>query len=254
MSVVTGSASGIGAAVCRGLELQGDRVVGIDLHDAEVVADLSNPKGRLEAVDAVIAAASPGGPDRIVLCAGLGTHAPDPGLIAAVNYFGCVELLDGLFPQLVGKPGASVVVVSSNSAQLTDFNGHPYVEALLAGDEKKAMELARGDNGFIAYAGSKHAVARAVRLRSQQFGEVGVRLNAVAPGATETPLLEGVRADPTWGAALESVPIPLGRPARPQEIADVILFLLSEGAAQIHGSIVYVDGGSDAVMRPSGGF
>lgn len=253
--VVTGAASGIGAAVRAELEGQGREVLGVDLHDAEVQADLSSAEGRAEALEKILAAVQAGeGVDRLVLCAGVGTHCSDPGRIAAINYFGSVVLLDALLPSMAHRRGAAAVVVSSNAAQLADFNNDPYVQAMLDNDEPRALKLARDSNAFLAYAGSKHALALALRLRAASFAEAGVRLNAVAPGATETPLLQGVRDHKVWGAALDSVPIPLGRPAQPAEIADAISFLLSPQAAQVHGSILYVDGGSDAVVRPKGGF
>ena len=90
--VVTGAASGIGAAVTALLREQGHRVVTVDLRDADVVADLSTPAGRADAVAGVQAVA-----DEIhglVPCAGVaGLTGVDPALVASVNFFGSVELV-----------------------------------------------------------------------------------------------------------------------------------------------------------------
>ena len=78
----------------------------------------------------------------------------------------------------------------------------------------------------------------------------GVRLNGVSPGPVETPLLEATRHDPVFGPFVDTLPIPLGRSAQPAEIAGVVAFVLSPESAVMHGSIVVVDGGTDALMRP----
>jgi NAD(P)-dependent dehydrogenase (short-subunit alcohol dehydrogenase family) len=141
-------------------------------------------------------------------------------------------------------------VIASNSAQLGPFQEHPAVLAMLAGDEAKTCELLADDAGYIAYGGSKHALSRAVRRRAKQWGEAGVRLNALAPDATRTPLLEGTERHPIWSKGARALPIPLGREATPEEIAGIVAFLLGPDAAYVHGSIWYADGGSDASVRP----
>ena len=91
--VISGSASGMGAATRRRLEAAGHRVIGIDLRDAEVIADLGTPEGRTEAVAAVIDAAD-GVLNGAVSAAGLGPPVAG-ALIARVNYFGSQALLAG---------------------------------------------------------------------------------------------------------------------------------------------------------------
>ena len=248
-AIVTGSASGIGAAVCDSLRAEGHRIIGIDLRNAEVEADLSTPAGRAKAVEQATAAAE-GVVDRAVLCAGLGSHLEDLPLIASVNYFGAVEVLDGLFEPLQRGKEPATVVVCSNSARFAPFEEHPFVLACLDGDESKARRLITSENGFVAYAGSKHALSRAVRRRAKTWGEAGVRLNGIAPGPVQTPLLQGTLDHPVYSKGFDGLDIPLGRLASPEEIATFIATMLGPVAAFMHGSIVYVDGGNEAATLP----
>jgi NAD(P)-dependent dehydrogenase (short-subunit alcohol dehydrogenase family) len=250
IAVVTGSASGIGLAVRERLAANGDRIIGVDLRDAEVQADLSVPEGRAQAVSEVLEQ-SEGEIDRLVLCAGLGSHLEDLALIASVNYFGAVDVMDGLRPALESRPDSAAVAICSNSAQMSrGFEEHPFVIALLDHDEDLARELVAKENGFVAYGGSKHALSRAVRRRAGEWGKAGVRLNGIAPGTTETPLLQGTIDHPVYSKGLEQLEVPIGRRAVPSEMAGIIAFLLSDEAGYIHGSILFADGGTDAVIRP----
>jgi NAD(P)-dependent dehydrogenase (short-subunit alcohol dehydrogenase family) len=143
------------------------------------------------------------------------------------------------------------LVICSNSAQLIPLDDHPYTAALLADDEAAAHRiLEESGDAFLAYAGSKNALGRALRRRAGEWGRAGVRLNAVAPGAVETPLLEGGLDDPRFGEAIRSLQVPLGRRGEPDEIAGLVAFLLGPEASYVHGSIHYIDGGYDAVVRP----
>jgi NAD(P)-dependent dehydrogenase (short-subunit alcohol dehydrogenase family) len=246
---VTGSASGLGAAVAAELRGRGDTVIGVDLRDVEVVADLSGDAGRAAAVEGIRAAA-PGALDGLVVAAGLGPHLRDRALIVSVNFFGAVALLDGLLDQLRGGTAPAAVAVASNSATVDPSVSAELVDACLDGDEELARSRASVLPGNSVYASSKAALARAVRRRVQSWGEAGVRLNAIAPGPVETPLLQASRDDPELGPAVDMLPIPLGRTAGPAEIASTIVFLLSPGAGYVHGSIVFADGGSDALLSP----
>jgi NAD(P)-dependent dehydrogenase (short-subunit alcohol dehydrogenase family) len=245
---VTGAASGIGAAIRSRLETEGARVVGVDLREAEVLADLSTAEGCNAAVTAVAEAAD--GPlHGAVACAGIGPHIRPAGLIARVNYFGTMRVLDGLLALLAGGPNSAAVAISSNSAGITP-RSDPLLTAIEAGDEPGALAIADELDGAIVYGTSKLAVARGVRRRAQSWGAAGVRLNAVAPGPVDTPLLAASRADPTLGPLVDALPIPLGRRAGPEEIATVVAFLLGLESAYVHGSVVFADGGSDAQLRP----
>jgi NAD(P)-dependent dehydrogenase (short-subunit alcohol dehydrogenase family) len=248
-TVISGAGSGIGAAVRRRLMDEGERVIGVDLVNADIPADLSTPEGRTQAIDAVRQRVG-GEIDGLVLCAGLGPHLEDLAKIISVNYFGAVELLDGLKDELAGRPNAAALVIASNSAQFMPFEKYAYVDAMLDDDEARARELIAKESGFAAYGGSKHALSRAIRRRSSEFGKAGIRLNAIAPGTTQTPLLQGSIDHPVYGKGVDQLEIPLGHRAEPNDIADVIVFLQSPQARYVHGSIVYADGGTDAVIRP----
>lgn len=247
---ITGSGSGIGAALRDRLESDGDRVIGVDVRGAEVIADLSTQKGRETAVAEVLTGAG-FRLDGLVVCAGIGPQAKPVADIVSVNYFGAASLLAALRPTLIGGDSTSAVAVSSNSATIVPNADGPLADACLAGDEERARALAAEMNGSVVYAAAKLALARFVRRnapRAEWAGE-GIRLNAVAPGAVETPLLKGGLDDPLLGPAIRNFPIPLRGFGRPSQIADAIAFLLSPAASFCCGSVLFVDGGSDAMMR-----
>jgi NAD(P)-dependent dehydrogenase (short-subunit alcohol dehydrogenase family) len=231
VAVVTGAASGIGAAIRTRLEKDGFQVIGVDLRDAEIVADLSAPEGRRSAVAGVLERCG-GRLDRLVACAGLGPHVRPPSLVASVNYFGAVDVIDGLCEALSRGVDPAVVVVVSNSAQMAPLDDHPFVAALLDGDEAEAGRIIDElDNPVVAYMGSKHALGRALRRRVRRFGEARV-------------------ADPATRDAIESIDLPIGRWGQPEDVAELVAFLLAPAAGWIHGSIVFIDGGNDAEIRP----
>ncbi|HLS79932.1 MAG TPA: SDR family oxidoreductase [Steroidobacter sp.] len=250
---VSGSRSGIGAATLALLRERGHRTLGIDIADADITADLSLPEGRASAVAAVLERCD-GTLDGLVLCAGLGPVAKPHSKIVAVNYFGAVALLDGLRAALQRGASPAAVVVSSISSVQTPWEQNPIARALEAGDEAQAVAAlaAAGEHaGQVAYAGSKNALTVAVRRRAAEWGQAGVRLNTVAPGIVETPLLQAGLADPLYGPAISQFTAPLGRRARPAEIAATIEFLLGPGASYVHGAQLFVDGGVDAASRPT---
>ena len=252
-TVITGSASGIGAAIRARFEQAGDRVIGIDVRDAEVLADLSTRDGREAAIASVKGRCD--GLDRFITCAGLATEVRPPSLIASVNYFGAIEVLDGLFDLLQRGNDPRAVLMLSNSAQWLMIDDSPYVQALLDNDEARAASILdeEEDAGLAAgaaYVGSKLALGKALRRRAAEWGRAGVRLNGVAPGSTNTPMLQRTIDDPYTRDAALSIQSPLGRLAEPEDIAGLVLFLCSPEACYIHGAIYYIDGGIDAGMRP----
>ena len=247
--VVTGSASGIGAAIGTRLRASGARVVGVDLRDAEVLADLADSAARAEAVRAVGSAAG-GRLDGVVACAGVGPQA-EPRTIVSLDYFGAQGLLDGLRPALARGDRPAAVAVSSNASALPGADG-PLAAACLAGDEAEARRRAATLDGHSCYAGAKRALASWVRRTAPgaEWAGAGIRLNAVAPGAVLTPLLQGGLDHPVYGPAIRDFPVPTGGFGSPDDIAAVVEFLLGPGARFLCGSVVFCDGGTDALLRP----
>ncbi len=250
---VTGSASGMEQQAAEKLRAAGHTVIGVDLRDAEVIADLSGPEGRAAAGEQVLALCG-GRLDGAVLAAGVG---PTPGatrLILQVNYFGVVELLEAWRPALAASGAAKVVVVASNSTTTVPVVPRSAVRALLAGKAAKALRRLRllgpGAPSF-AYAASKIAVSHWVRRRAVEppWAGAGIRLNALAPGAIMTPLLEKQLASPRQETAVRSFPVPVGGFGDPGQLADWMLFMLSDAAEFLCGSVIFVDGGSDAYFR-----
>ncbi len=243
---VTGSASGIGAALRARLETAGERMIGVDRRDAEVIAELGCGDGRAAAV-ARVEAACDGRLDTLVACAGVGPQVAPASAIVSIDYFGAQALLAGLRSSLA----VAAVAVCSNSSTLPGADG-PLAAACLAGDEEDARRLALARGGHPACAGAKLALGRWVRWSAPgaEWTGAGVRLNAVAPGAVLTPLLQDGLEHPVFGPAIRSFPIPTGAFGAPEQIAGAIAFLLGPDAAFCCGSVLFVDGGTDALLRP----
>ncbi len=242
---ITGSASGIGAATAAVLRAAGHDIIGIDLADADLTGDLTDAAVRAGIVDQVLERGG-GALDGLVLCAGVGPQVPDPMRIVEINYRSTVAVLDALLPALrQGKTPAAVVVSSVASTHLA-WTQNP----IATGTEAEAFASAGDYAGSYAYAASKNAVTVAVRRRAAEWGAAGVRLNAVAPGSVETPLLRAGLDDPRYGEAIRNFTSPVGRNGRPEEIADLIAYLLSPRAGFIHGAQFVIDGGTDAQARP----
>lgn len=249
--VVTGSASGLGAAVAARLRDAGTRVLGVDLADAEFEADLSEPSDRRRVIDAVTDATG-GRLDGLVTCAGIPGLTDTPGSrLASVNYHGTVDLLAGLRPLLAAGDRPAAVAISSNSMTIQPGVPGEVVDVLLAGDETETRRVADEIGSLDMYPVGKLAVTRWVRRQATtpEWAGAGITLNTVAPGPVETPLLGATRSDPTVGEFVDALPTPLARTANPDEIAALVEFLLGPDARFLCGSVLYVDGGLDAALR-----
>jgi NAD(P)-dependent dehydrogenase (short-subunit alcohol dehydrogenase family) len=246
--LVTGAASGIGEAVCHRLKRGGHRVLRVDLRDGDIVADLGAPEGRatmiVEAERLV-----PGGLDGVVAAAGISAPAR-PRETIAINYFGAVATLEGLRPLLARRPHPRAVAIGSTSALLkTDI---ATVEACLAGDEATATaEIAARPE--TAYMTSKLALTRWLRraATTSDWGGAGILLNGVAPGVVETPMTAPLLLDPQMVALIgQTNPMSVQGFAKPDEIAELICFLLTLEGHYLLGQMIFIDGGTDAIMRP----
>ena len=139
-TLITGSASGIGAATAQALAAAGHTVIGVDLRNADITGDLSSAEGR-QAIIAQALAHCGGKLDGLVLCAGLGAQTRPASLVASVNYFGAVELLDGLLPALQQGRNPAAVVISSVASALMGWDKNPLAAACEAGDEERVHTI-----------------------------------------------------------------------------------------------------------------
>jgi NAD(P)-dependent dehydrogenase (short-subunit alcohol dehydrogenase family) len=242
--LVTGAGSGIGAACVRRLHSEGATVIAVDSTDAGVarlVAELDDT-------------------DRIKgVVLDVRDHDATIGVVAeARERFGA---LNGLVNCAGIKGVGSIVDVEPESFQqvmAVNLEGtvnmcHAYVQAVK--DDKYARAIVNISSGAgilgvanrLPYVASKFGVSGITKSMSPELGPLGIRVNAVAPGMTKTPFTEYMLQDP---AAVERVKAahPIGRMGEPEEIAAVIVFLLTDDASFMTGAIVSVDGGQTACL------
>lgn len=250
--VITGSSSGIGRATADLLRERGERVIGVDLHDADVNVDLTTVEGRTDLVTRV-GELSGGRIDAIVANAGL---AAPIAKTVAVNFFGAVATLEGLRPLLAGSPAPRAVATASMASLFPPDD--ELLDALLALDEKAALhrgaelESAGGDAANLIYGTSKRALARWIRrsAATAEWAGAGIPLNGIAPGVVETPMTAAFTGSAEARAAiLQQVPMPLGGIFEPRAVAHLLAWLTSEENGHLCGQIVFIDGGSDVVIR-----
>ncbi|HEY3688546.1 MAG TPA: SDR family NAD(P)-dependent oxidoreductase [Streptosporangiaceae bacterium] len=236
-AVVTGAASGIGAAVAARLAADGLRVVAadIDVEGAGRVAEALPGDLRARRVDVTdgdsIAAlradvhASVGVPRVLVNCAGwdeFGMFADTDRAfwekVVAINYLGVVAMTHAFLPDLTGGgDGTEPRVVN------------------IASDAGRG-----GSMGETVYAGAKGGVIAFTKSLAREAARDGVTANAVCPGPTDTPLFEGF-PDKIRGALVKA--IPLRRLADPADIAHAVSFFVSPGASYVTGQVLSVSGG-----------
>ncbi len=222
LAIVTGSASGIGAAITELLRAEDWTVAGIDLSErAEHVADVSDPaavhavirgiQDDLGDVDAVVSAA---GHYDITPVSDISAHALHRML--RVHLGGLRNTVRAVLPSMLARGSGAIVAVTS--------------------------ELAiGGGDGDAHYAAAKGAIIGLVRCLAAEVAGHGVRVNAVAPGPTDTPLLA---ADSPWRAPDYLATLPNRRLTRPDEIARIVSFLLDPDAAYCTGEVISPNGGA----------
>jgi Dehydrogenases with different specificities (related to short-chain alcohol dehydrogenases) len=237
--IVTGGGSGIGLAVATALLDEGAHVTVVDLaapplDDHPGAARLTVIQGDLSAVEtarAVRAQAprSERGFDGLVNSAGVFRTGPavdyslrDWSLQFAVNVDATFHMCREIGSVMLEAGSGSIVNVASTSG----IAGMP---------------------NAIGYVASKHAVVGITRALAVEWAPGGVRVNAVAPGTTKTPLTATFRTEEPELFAARQARIPLGQAATPQEQAATVLFLLSDAASHTTGTVAVVDGGGDAL-------
>ena len=249
--VITGGTTGIGAATREKLQEQGHEVFNIDYKGGDYTADLSTKEGRKGAIEAVYQR-YPDGIDCFISNAGVGPTVPAATLFS-LNYFAATELAEGLQPLLKKKRG-NCVMTASNSITF------PYVRqdwvAMLTNihDEDSFTQIAQGippQAGPACYSTSKHALTRWMRRVSPSWAVEGTRINAVAPGNTTTPMTQNMTPEQKEAALLIPIPTRYGKKEflDAEEIANGIIFLSSPMASGVNGTILFVDGGIDALLR-----
>ena len=247
--VVTGSASGLGAAVTRRLEKDGHRVIGIDRRNAEIEADLGSADGRARGIAAAKEACG-GVLEGVVSCAGLGPYE-EARAIARVNYFGAMAILDELRDCLERGAKPAAVVISSVGGAVDTLLIPEFLDACHSGDEARAQEIIASSDGNTSYVNCKRAVVQALKRRATEWGSLGSRLNGVAPGKMETPMLDTLLSNEAHAPAVNAMAVPLeGRSAPADEIAGAVYFLLGPDAGYVHGHVIFADGGAHALMAP----
>lgn len=249
--VITGGTTGIGASAREKLKERGHEVFNIDYKGGDFIADLSVPEGR-EAAIAEVHRRYPDGIDAMICNAGVGPTAPIP-VIFSLNFFASIQLAEGVRDLLKKKKGCCVMTSSNSITNMTvrkdwvDMLGDVL-------DEKRALEFARDiprNLAASAYSSSKRALAKWVRRVSASWAVDGLRINAVAPGNTTTPMTQGMTDAQMEAALLIPIPTRYGRKEflDAEEISNGIVFLSSKEASGINGVILFIDGGIDALLR-----
>ncbi len=246
--LVTGSASGICAATAARLRQAGHKVIGADLRNAEIEIDLATTAGRAALVEQA-AKLAPEGLDGVIAGAGVAT-IENPQLIVAVNYFGALATLEGLRPLLLRSKQPRAVVIASTAVLLTVND--ELVAACLAGDEQAAKACSLLSSQSV-YASSKNALALWLRRAAVQpeWAGAGIMLNGVGPGGVFTPMTVPNFATPEGRATMHQVaPIAVPEHGQPEDIAEVLDFLVNLERSYLLGQVIFVDGGTDAFLRP----
>jgi NAD(P)-dependent dehydrogenase (short-subunit alcohol dehydrogenase family) len=228
-AIVTGAASGLGRACVDALRARSYTVAAFDMREPGVeadhvaVCDVADVDAVAEAVGGTLD--SLGTLDAVIHCAGifpdqaLPLHAVAPATwerTIAVNLTGAYAVARAVLPALIRTRGALVLTAS------------------VAGQQPQA--------GAAAYAAAKAGVAALAQATAIEYAHLGVRVNAISPGWMDTAMAAPVLERPELRQRVERT-VPLGRVASPQQIAEVAVWLLSEGAAYVTGQDIVVDGG-----------
>lgn len=249
--LITGAASGVGAETARQLQSEGHRVIGADLRETDIVADLATPEGRSQlAADAQRLATD--GLDGVIACAGV---LQESELAVRVNFFGAVSTIEATRPLLVNADAPRAVVISSVTAVSPRFDD--LVDACLALDEKEATAIAARESSDYypgnsrIYASTKYALSRWIKRTAvgADWAGSGILLNAVAPAGIATPMSHAHRSDELDEMAAGASAIGRGF-AEPTEIATAVRWLASPENTLLVGQTVYTDGGFEAKARP----
>ncbi|MBD9638860.1 SDR family oxidoreductase [Ensifer sp. ENS07] len=242
--IVTGAGSGIGAACVRRLHSEGADVVAVDVTQ-EAVDKIVSEFGDSDRISGAVldvrdqAAAETLASDTRARLGRLN------GLINCAGITGVANVLD-VEPEKLERVMAVNLGGTVNMCQA-------FVRAVR--DDKSPRAIVNISSGAgvmgvpnrLPYVASKFAVSGITKSMSPELGPLGIRVNAVAPGMTKTPLVEYMLQDPAAVARINAAH-PIGRMGEPEEIAAVIVFLLTDDASFMTGAVVSVDGGQTACL------
>lgn len=243
---MTGGATGIGSEVAKRLTQEGHEVHAFDIKQPQVKVerwietDLSNQAS----VHAAIASAE--GPYNVLINnAGL---PPREGLaekVLQVNFIGLRTFLNGMLDKLA--EGASIVNTASRAGAMWRDNLDE-IKALIKLDEKELANFIaeRKIDHVRAYNLSKEALIVMTAADTEKLLARGFRMNTVSPAAVSTDILDDFHA--AFGDRVAKNVARTGRPGKPDEIADVIVFLASEKSRWIKGQDLVIDGGMSAIL------
>ncbi|WBL19753.1 SDR family oxidoreductase [Citricoccus sp. NR2] len=244
--LVTGSSSGIGAAICAVLHDRGVPVIGVDrnprssTHWDAITADLTDPAAVLSILDAL--------PDKL---AGLVNAAGVPGTyqarnVLAVNFLALKEISTAVAPRL--DRGGFIVNICSSVAEDWSDRADMLCAAIQENDLDSVMEQFAGEIAEGAYRFSKECVRAWTQFQAAHLLPQGVRVNSVSPGPVDTPILNDFKAD-HGVEKVESAALVTNGFGKPEDIAHVVSFLASPASVWINGTDVVVDGGLQAARN-----
>jgi NAD(P)-dependent dehydrogenase (short-subunit alcohol dehydrogenase family) len=247
-AVVTGCASGIGEQVARQLAELGAEVIGLDVRRPALQlkefheVDLSDPVSIDQAASAI-----GGQVDALFNIAGVSSGIGDPLRVVTINFLGTRRFTEALVPTM--PPGSAIANVSSLAASAYRENASVTAGLLDTVTMAEGIEWCQRNPEPVAEGGgyrlSKEAIILYGMAKVATFGAKGIRINCTAPGVTDTPILDQLRA--AYGQEfLDAFRTPLGRVAGPEEQASVLVFLNSDAARYISGQVIWVDGGAVA--------
>ncbi len=245
--VVTGTSRGLGAQIAQQLKASGARVIGLDKNETTEHVDHYIPLDLADGKSIETAVSQINEPIH-GLCnvAGVAPTLPPP-LVLKINYFGNRHLSEMMLPKI--EEGGSIVNIASGTAMgwARNIEKHKVLRELSIEDDLEAFCAEYDIVKANCYHFSKEAIVAWTISEWKRREERDVRMNAISPGPIETPLLPDFLSDMT---PKDAPMFEMQRSnAEPEEIANVVLFLLDDASRWIHAANIPVDGGLSAIVQ-----